>query len=83
MEHTIEQIQNDIMNRMQQFDFGDRVTILRELENFCGQQADEAMKMEYDMAAMEDELIGYKFNPSKLHNIISCISTYYKFADFY
>lgn len=32
MEHTIEQIQNDIMNRMQQFDFGDRVTILRELE---------------------------------------------------
>lgn len=57
MEHTIEQIQNDIMNRMQQFDFGDRVTILRELENFCGQQADEALKMEYDKAAMEDELI--------------------------
>lgn len=57
MEHTIEQIQNDIMNRMQQFDFGDRVTILRELENFCGQQEDEAMKMEYDMAAMEDEII--------------------------
>lgn len=57
MEHTIEQIQNDIMNRMQQFDFCDRVTILRELENFCGQQADEALKMEYDMAAMEDELI--------------------------
>ncbi|WP_304212822.1 hypothetical protein [Phocaeicola plebeius] len=57
MEHTIEQIQNDIMNRMQQFDFGDRVTILRELENFCGQHADEAMKMEYDMAAMEDEII--------------------------
>lgn len=56
MEHTIEQIQNDIMSRMQQFDFGDRVTILRELENFCGQQVDEAMKMEYDMAAMEDEL---------------------------
>ena len=54
MEHTIEQIQNDIMNRMQQYDFGDRVTILRELENFCGQQADEALKMEYDMAAMED-----------------------------
>ena len=57
MEHTIEQSQTDIMNRMQQYDFGDRVTILRELENFCGQQADEAMKMEYDMAAMEDELI--------------------------
>lgn len=57
MEHTIEQIQNDIMNRMQQFDFGDRVTILRELENFCGQQADETMKLEYDLAAMEDELI--------------------------
>ena len=54
MEHTIEQIQNDIMNRMQQFDFGDRVTILRELENFCGQQADETMKLEYDLAAMED-----------------------------
>lgn len=57
MEHTIEQIQNEIMNRMQQYDFCDRVTILRELENFCGQQADEAMKMEYDLAAMEDELI--------------------------
>lgn len=56
MEHTIEQIQNDIMNRMQQYDFCDRVTILREPENFCGQQADEAMKMDYDMAAMEDEL---------------------------
>lgn len=56
MKHTIEQIQNDIMNRMQQFDFGDQVLILRELENFCGQQADEALKMEYDMAAMEDEL---------------------------
>lgn len=54
MEHTIEQIQNDIMNRMQQFDFCDRVTILRELENFCGQQADETMKLEYDLAAMED-----------------------------
>ena len=27
--------------------------------------------------------IANKFNPSKLHNIISCISTYYKFADFY
>ena len=54
MEHTIEQIQNDIMNRMQQFDFTDKVLILRELENFCGQQADEALKMEYDMAAMED-----------------------------
>ena len=54
MGHTIEQIQNDIMNRMQQYDFGDRVTILRELENFCGQQADETMKLEYDLAAMED-----------------------------
>lgn len=54
MEHTIEQIQNDIMNRMQQYDFCDRVTILRELENFCGQQADETMKLEYDLAAMED-----------------------------
>lgn len=54
MEHTIEQIQNDIMNRMQKFDFADQVLILRELENFCGQQADEALKMEYDMAAMED-----------------------------
>lgn len=54
MEQTIEQIQNDIMNRMQQFDFADQVLILRELENFCGQQADEALKMEYDLAAMED-----------------------------
>lgn len=56
MEQTIEQIQNDIMNCMQKFDFADQVLILRELENFCGQQADEALKMEYDMAAMEDEL---------------------------
>lgn len=54
MEQTIEQIQNNIMNRMQQYDFCDRVTILRELENFCGQQADETMKLEYDLAAMED-----------------------------
>lgn len=54
MEQTIEQIQNDIMNRVQQYDFCDRVTILRELENFCGQQADETMKLEYDLAAMED-----------------------------
>mgnify|MGYP000181612779 CR=1 FL=1 len=54
MEQAIEQIQNDIMNRMQKFDFADQVLILRELENFCGQQADEALKMEYDMAAMED-----------------------------
>ena len=54
MEQTIEQIQNEIMRRMQQFDFCDRVTILRELENFCGQQADEAMKMAYAMAAMEE-----------------------------
>lgn len=54
MEQTIEQIQNDIMNCMQKFDFADQVLILRELENFCGQQADEALKMEYDMAAMED-----------------------------
>lgn len=46
MEHTIEQIQNDIMSRMQQFDFTDQVLILRELENSCGQQADEALKME-------------------------------------
>lgn len=29
------------------------------------------------------EYIVNKFNPSKLHNIISYISTYYKFADFY
>ena len=54
MEQTIEQIQNDIMNRMQQYDFCDRVTILRELENICGQQADETMRLEYDLAAMED-----------------------------
>ncbi|WP_286031951.1 hypothetical protein [Phocaeicola coprophilus] len=54
MEHTIEQIQNDIMSRMQQFDFTDQALILRELENFCGQQADETMKLEYDLAAMED-----------------------------
>ena len=45
MEQAIEQIQNDIMNSMQQFDFGDRVTILRELENFCGQRDDETMNL--------------------------------------
>lgn len=56
MEHTIEQIQNEIMSRVRNFGFTDQVLILRELENFCGQQADEALKMEYDMAAMEDEL---------------------------
>lgn len=32
---------------------------------------------------LEMLFIDNKFNPSKLHNIISCISTYYKFADFY
>ena len=31
----------------------------------------------------DNSFIVNKFNPSKLHNIISCISTYYKFADFY
>lgn len=56
MEQTIEQIQNEIMSRVRNFGFTDQVLILRELENFCGQQADEALKMEYDMAAMEDEL---------------------------
>ncbi len=56
MEQTIEQIQNGIVKLIQEYDFADQVLILRELENFCGQQADEALKMEYDMAAMEDEL---------------------------
>ena len=32
---------------------------------------------------LEMLFIVYKFNPSKLHNIISCKSTYCKFADFY
>lgn len=32
---------------------------------------------------LEMLFIDNKFNPSKLHNIISYISTYYKFADFY
>lgn len=56
MEQTIELIQNGIVKFIQEYDFADQVLILRELENFCGQQADEALKMEYDMAAMEDEL---------------------------
>ena len=57
MEQTIERIQNEVVKLLQPYDYADQVLILRELENFCGQQADEALKMEYDMAAMEDELI--------------------------
>lgn len=49
MEYTIGQIQNEIMNRVQQFDLADQALILRELENFCGQQALEAMKTEYEI----------------------------------
>ncbi|MCF2599873.1 hypothetical protein I6E10_14495 [Phocaeicola barnesiae] len=54
MEHTIEQLQNEIMNRVRRFGYQDASLILRELENFCSQQADEALKMEYELAAMED-----------------------------
>lgn len=53
MEQTIEQLQNEIMNQVHRFGYQDASLILRELENFCGQQADEAMKMEYELAAME------------------------------
>lgn len=53
MEQTIEQLQNEIMNRVRRFGYQDASLILRELENFCGQQADEAMKMEYELADME------------------------------
>lgn len=49
MGHTIEQIQNEIMSRVQQFDLTDQALILRELENFCGQQALEAVKAEYEI----------------------------------
>lgn len=54
MEQTIERIQNGIVKLLQPYDYADQVLILRELENFCGQQADEIMKLEYDLAAMED-----------------------------
>lgn len=57
MEETIEKLQDRIMTQVSQYGYQDASLILRELENFCGQQADEALKMEYDMAAMEDELI--------------------------
>lgn len=54
MEQTIERIQNGIVKLLSEYSFNDQAIIYRELENFCGQQADEALKMEYDMAAMED-----------------------------
>ena len=39
----------------------------------------------WQIAPYDDHWVYFanKFNPSKLHNIISYISTYYKFADFY
>ena len=54
MEQTIEELKNEIMRRLMKHELIDRVLICRELENFCGEQADEALKMEYDLAAMEE-----------------------------
>lgn len=54
MEQTIEQLQNEIMNQVHRFGYQDASLILRELENFCSQQADEALKMEYQLADMEE-----------------------------
>lgn len=44
MEQTIEEIKNYIMGKAMKYAFTDQVYIFREVENFCGQQADEAMK---------------------------------------
>ncbi len=55
MELTIEQLQNEIMAKVVKYEFTDQVLILRELEDFCARQADDALKMAYDFAAMEDE----------------------------
>lgn len=41
------------MGKTMKYAFTDQVYIFREVENFCGQQADEAMKMEYDLSEME------------------------------
>lgn len=54
MGQTIEEIKNYIMGKAMKYAFTDQVYIFREVENFCGQQADEAMKMEYDLSEMED-----------------------------
>lgn len=54
IEQTIERIQNGIVKLLSEYSFNDQAIIYRELENFCGQKADEALKLEYDMAAMEE-----------------------------
>lgn len=54
MEETIEKLQNEIISQVSQYGYQDASLILRELENFCGKQADEALRMEYQLSAMED-----------------------------
>lgn len=53
MEETIEKLQDKIMAQVSQYGYQDASMILRELETFCGKQADEYMKMEYQLADME------------------------------
>ena len=54
MEQTIERIQNEVVKLLSEYSFADQAIIYRELENFCSQKADESLKLEYDMAAMEE-----------------------------
>lgn len=54
MEETITTLQNEIMKQVNEFSYCDQAAIFRELEGFCSRQADEAMKIEYDLAAMEE-----------------------------
>lgn len=56
MEETIEKLQDGIMSLVSQFGYQDASMILRELESFCGKQADEYLKMEYQLSAMEEEM---------------------------
>lgn len=42
------------MKQVNEFSYCDQAAIFRELEGFCSRQADEAMKIEYDLAAMEE-----------------------------
>ena len=62
-----------------------RVTGLQQGKTECNISeagAEQCRKVVYG-GEYASKAIGNKFNPSKLHNIISYISTYYKFADFY
>ena len=58
MEHTIEQIQNDIMNRMQQFDFPAGTTIVYE----GVQLVKDGMQIKADTIPFEDVRKELKLN---------------------